>query len=185
MQGSQDCRRRPVSTRWSASLLVYALFGTSRHLSVGATSATSALLASSALLAVGAATADAVDPATYQAYASAFVLVTGLVFLGAGLAKLGFITQFLSKPVMDGFVLGLAVFVAVGQLNKVFGVHKPEGNTVEKLIGIVRSTPRVELGDGGGGRLWRWGYSSCSPSGTGGSRPGWWSSSPRSRSARL
>ena len=125
------------------SLLVYALFGTSRHLSVGATSATSALLASSALVAVGAATVDEVDPATYQAYASAFVLVTGLVFLGAGLAKLGFITQFLSKPVMDGFVLGLALFVAVGQLNKLFGVPKPDGNTVEKLIGIVRSIPEA------------------------------------------
>ena len=72
-------------------------------------------------------------PATYQAYAAAFVLVVGVVFLVAGLAKLGFITQFLSKPVMDGFVLGLAIFVAVGQLNKLFGVAKPEGNTVEKF----------------------------------------------------
>ncbi len=123
------------------SLLVYALFGTSRHLSVGPTSATSALLASAALLAVGAGTIGEVDPAVYQAYASAFVLVTGLVFLGAGLAKLGFITQFLSKPVMDGFVLGLALFVAVGQLNKVFGVAKPEGNTVEKLFGILQAIP--------------------------------------------
>jgi sulfate permease, SulP family len=124
-----------------AALLVYALFGTSRHLSVGATSATSALLASSALVAVGVATVDDADPSTYQAYASAFVLVTGLVFLAAGLAKLGFITQFLSKPVMDGFVLGLALFVAVGQLNKLFGVPKPEGNTAQKLVGIVRQLP--------------------------------------------
>ena len=91
------------------SLLVYALFGTSRHLSVGPTSATSALLASATVLAMGLAQVDGVNPATYQAYASAFVLVTGLVFLAAGVAKLGFVTQFLSKPVMDGFVLGLAV----------------------------------------------------------------------------
>ena len=124
-----------------ASLLVYALFGTSRHLSVGATSATSALLASSALVAVGVTTVDDADPSTYQAYASAFVLVTGLVFLAAGLAKLGFITQFLSKPVMDGFVLGLALFVAVGQLNKLFGVPKPEGNTVQKFLGIIKELP--------------------------------------------
>ncbi|MGB8022326.1 MAG: sulfate permease [Candidatus Nanopelagicales bacterium] len=126
-----------------ASLLVYALLGTSRHLSVGATSATAALLASSALIAVGAATVEDVDPATYQAYASAFVLVTGLVFLGAGIARLGFITQFLSKPVMDGFVAGLALFVAVGQLNKLFGVPKPEGNTVRKLLGIIRELPEA------------------------------------------
>jgi high affinity sulfate transporter 1 len=127
-----------------ASLLIYALLGTSRHLVVQATSATAALLASSvaaALVATAAATAS--DPATYQAYATAFVLVTGIVFLGAGLARLGFITQFLSKPVMDGFVMGLAIFVAVGQLNKLFGVAKPEGNTVEKLVGIIRELPQA------------------------------------------
>jgi high affinity sulfate transporter 1 len=66
-----------------------------------------------------------------------------MVFLVAGVARLGFITQFLSKPVMDGFVMGLAIFVAVGQLNKLFGVPKPEGNTVEKLIGITRELPQA------------------------------------------
>ena len=126
------------------SLLVYALLGTSRHLSVGGTSATAALLASSVAAAlVASAYATASDPQTYAAYAAAFVLVTGLVFLVAGIARLGFITQFLSKPVMDGFVVGLAVFVTVGQLNKLFGVEKPEGNTVEKLIGIVRELPQA------------------------------------------
>jgi sulfate permease, SulP family len=128
------------------SLLVYALLGTSRHLSVGGTSATAALLASSVAAAlVASAFADASDPQTYAVYAAAFVLVTGLVFLVAGIARLGFITQFLSKPVMDGFVVGLAVFVTVGQLNKLFGVEKPEGNTVERLIGIVRELPQASV----------------------------------------
>ena len=127
-----------------AALLVYALLGTSRHLVVQATSATAALLASAVAAAlVATAAANASDPETYQAYASAFVLVTGLVFLAAGLARLGFITQFLSKPVMDGFVMGLAIFVAVGQLNKLFGVPKPEGNTVEKLLGIIQELPQA------------------------------------------
>jgi SulP family sulfate permease len=127
-----------------ASLLIYALLGTARHLSVGPTSATAALLASSVATALVAnAVVNASDPDTYQAFAVAFVLVTGLVFLVAGLAKLGFITQFLSKPVMDGFVMGLAIFVAVGQLNKLFGVAKPEGNTVEKFIGIIKELPQA------------------------------------------
>jgi high affinity sulfate transporter 1 len=125
---------------------VYALLGTSRHLSVGGTSATAALLASSVAAAlVASAYATASDPQTYVVYASAFVLVTGLVFLLAGIARMGFITQFLSKPVMDGFVVGLAVFVTVGQLNKLFGVEKPDGNTVEKLVGIVRELPQADL----------------------------------------
>jgi SulP family sulfate permease len=127
-----------------ASLLLYAIFGTSRHLVVQATSATAALIASSvgaALIATAAVTAS--DPDTYQAYASAFILVTGLVFLVAGLARLGFITQFLSKPVMDGFVLGLALFVVVGQLNKLFGVAKPDGNTVQRFFGILKELPQA------------------------------------------
>ena len=122
-----------------ASLFVYALLGSSRHLSVGATSATAALIAGT-VISLGATTTDM---ATYQAYAVALVMVVGLVFLVAGLARLGFITQFLSKPVMDGFVFGLAFFVGVGQLNKLFGVSKGEGNTLEKLWHVITQLPQA------------------------------------------
>ncbi len=120
-----------------ASLLVYALLGSSRHLAVGATSATAALIAGT-VVALGASTSDM---ATYQSYAVALVFVVGAVFLVAWLARLGFITQFLSKPVMDGFVFGLAFFVAVGQLNKLFGVGKGEGNVIAKLFHIIKQLP--------------------------------------------
>jgi SulP family sulfate permease len=127
-----------------AALLLYALMGTSRHLVVQGTSASAALLASSvaaALVATSVTTTS--DPENYYAYATAFVFVVGIVFLAAGLARLGFITQFLSKPVMDGFVMGLAIFVAVGQLNKLIGVPKPEGNTMEKLLGVIKELPQT------------------------------------------
>ena len=126
-----------------ASLLVYALFGTSRHLSVGATSATAALIAST-VVAVGVMTDDM---ANYQAHAAALVLIIGVIFLVAGWARLGWVTQFLSKPVMDGFVTGLAIFVAVGQLNKLFGVEKGEGNTFQKLFAIIKQLARGQLGN--------------------------------------
>jgi sulfate permease, SulP family len=122
-----------------ASLFVYALFGSSRHLSVGATSATAALIAST-VIALGATSADMT---TYYTYAVMLVLVVGVVFLVAGLARLGWVTQFLSKPVMDGFVTGLAIFVAVGQLNKLFGVEKGEGNVFEKLFYIIKQLPEA------------------------------------------
>ena len=122
-----------------AALAVYALFGTSRHLNVAGTSASSVLIAST-VVALGASTGD-MD--TYQAYAIALVLVVGVVFLVAGLARLGFITQFLSKPVMDGFVTGLAIFVAVGQLNKLFGVEKGEGNTIVKIVDVMKQLPEA------------------------------------------
>ena len=119
-----------------ASLLVYAFFGTARHLSVGATSATAALLAAT-VASVGAASGSA----SYAPTAAALVLVVAALFGIAAVAKLGFVTQFLSKPVMDGFVVGLAVFVAVGQLNKLLGVSKGAGNTVEKLAHVLRELP--------------------------------------------
>ncbi len=120
-----------------ASLFVYALFGSSRHLSVQATSASAALIAST-VLAMGVTT---VDMPTYQAYSVALALVVGLIFLAAGVARIGWVTQFLSKPVMDGFVTGLAVFIVVGQLNKLFGVEKGQGNVIEKLFAIIRQLP--------------------------------------------
>jgi sulfate permease, SulP family len=120
-----------------ASLFVYAIFGTSRHLSVQPTSATAALIAST-VLTLGVTTADM---ATYQSYAIMLVLVVGVGFGIAGVARLGFITQFLSKPVMDGFVSGLAVFVTVGQLHKLFGVSSGEGNSFQKFFHVLGSIP--------------------------------------------
>ena len=119
-----------------ASLLVYALFGSARHLSVGPTSATAALLAAT-VASVGAVSGSD----SYAPTAAALVLVVAALFGIAAVAKLGFVTQFLSKPVMDGFVVGLAVFVAVGQLNKLLGVSKGTGNTVEKLAHVLREVP--------------------------------------------
>ncbi len=98
------------------------------------------LLIASTVIAVGATTGDM---ATYSAYAAALVLVIGVVFLVSGIARLGWVTQFLSKPVMDGFIVGLAIFVAVGQLNKLFGVEKGEGNTFQKLFAIIKQLPEA------------------------------------------
>ena len=114
-----------------AALVAYAVFGSSRQLVVVGTSATAALLAGTV------ATLKPEDAATYAAYAAALVLLVGVLFVLAGLAKLGFIAQFLSRPVMAGFVLGLAIFVAVGQLNKLFGVEKGEGNVPQKLWHVL------------------------------------------------
>ena len=106
-----------------AALIVYAVFGSSRQLVVVGTSATAALLAGTV------ATLKPVGAGTYAAYSAALVVLVGLLFLLAGLAKLGFIAQFLSRPVMAGFVLGLATFVAVGQLNKLFGSRRARGTS--------------------------------------------------------
>ena len=73
----------------------------------------------------------------------AAVLASWVAFGVAGLARLGFITQFLSKPVIDGFVTGLALYVAIGQLNKLFGVEKGTGNSFQKLFHVIASLPEA------------------------------------------
>ncbi len=133
------------------SLLLYAVLGSSRHVFVQPTSASAALIASSVtavMVAAGVASDAAnIDPALYQEYVAAFVIVVGLVFLLARLARLGFVTQFLSKPVLDGFITGLAVYVLVGQLYKFFGVEKTSGNTVQKFVGVVQRAAGGQPGD--------------------------------------
>ena len=114
-----------------ATLAAYAVFGTSRHLVVGATSAAAVLLAT-AVASVAPATAD-----EYAANAAAVVLFCAGLFLLAGLLRLGFVAQFLSRPVMEGFVFGLAIFVTVKQLPKLFGLPKGEGNTIQQLVHVL------------------------------------------------
>jgi len=77
-----------------ASLAVYAIFGTSRHLVVAGTSA-SAVLVFSAVTALG-----PKDAGSYATLAAGMIVLTGLIFVVAGLLRLGFITAFLSRPVM-------------------------------------------------------------------------------------
>jgi high affinity sulfate transporter 1 len=114
-----------------ASLVLYAVFGTSRHLVVAGTSA-SAVLVFSAVTAL-----HPKDPAEYASLAAGVVILAGILFIIAGLLRLGFITQFLSKPVMAGFVFGLAIFVTVSQLPKLFGLEKGEGDTIRQLAHII------------------------------------------------
>lgn len=130
-----------------ASLGLYAILGTSRHLVVAGTSASAVLLFSTIT------DLKPADPQTYMALAAAMVVLTGLLFVAAGMCRLGFITAFLSKPVMEGFVFGLAIFVTVSQLPKLFGVTKGDGDTIAQLghlIGHLGDTSVVTLAVGAG-----------------------------------
>ncbi|MGH2886680.1 MAG: SulP family inorganic anion transporter, partial [Solirubrobacteraceae bacterium] len=82
------------------TLAAYAIFGTSRHLVAAATSAAAVLLASSVGGLAG------VDAARYMSDAAGLVIFCGGLFLVAGFLRLGFVAQFLSRPVMEGFVFG-------------------------------------------------------------------------------
>jgi sulfate permease, SulP family len=116
-----------------ASLTLYAIFGTSKQLVVAGTSA-SAVLVYSAVTALA-----PQDAAHYGELAAAVVILAGLCLVVSGFLRLGFITQFLSRPVMEGFVFGLAIFVTVGQLPKIFGIDKGDGDTFRQLAHLIDS----------------------------------------------
>ena len=122
MRGSPGSLPRRASTRCSSTLAAYAIFGTSRHVVVAGTSASAVLLASTVV-------GSTRRHDRVCGHAAALVLFCGGLFLLAGLIGLGFIAQFLSSPVIEGFVFGLAIFVTVKQLPKLFGIEGADGNT--------------------------------------------------------
>jgi MFS superfamily sulfate permease-like transporter len=96
-------------------LTAYAIFGPSRILVLGPDSSLAGIIAAVVLpLAAG-------DPARAIALAGMLSIITGLICVAAGIFKLGFITDLLSKPVRYGYVNGIALTVIVGQLPKLFG----------------------------------------------------------------
>jgi sulfate permease, SulP family len=96
-------------------LLAYALFGSSRQLIVGPDAATCVMVAASlAPLAAG-------DPERYLALVPVLTLITGLFYLGAGYARLGFIASFLSQPILTGYLNGIALIIIAGQVPKLLG----------------------------------------------------------------
>ncbi len=127
------------------ALVLYAAFGSSRHLVTGPMAATAALSA--------AAVADLVAGGTdkFVAYTAALALVTGVLALGAGLLRLGLLANFISEPVLKGFIIGLALTIMVGQLPKLFGFEKTSGDFFEQLWGFIThldETSLVTLGVG-------------------------------------
>jgi sulfate permease, SulP family len=117
-------------------LIAYALFGSSRRLVVGPDTAMAAIVA------VAVAPLAAGDPARLAVLAAGLGLMTGALCLLAGLLRLGFVANFLSKSVIVGFMQGLALVVAVAQLPKVLGIKAGGETTLEQLANIA---PR--LGD--------------------------------------
>ena len=104
-------------------MVVYALVGTSRPLSVSSTS-TISILTAGALVDTG--TAD--DPARAVAAASLLALLVGGILAIAGLLRMGFLADFISSPVLAGFKAGMGLVIAASQLGKVLGVPV-EGDT--------------------------------------------------------
>ncbi|WP_327152349.1 SulP family inorganic anion transporter [Nocardia sp. NBC_01329] len=118
------------------SLILYALAGSSRHLVVGPMSATAALSAALIAPLAGA------DGGSYLALTTALAIATGVVGLLAGLLRLGFVASFVSEPVLKGFIIGLALVIIIGQVPKLLGIEKHDGDFFDQTWGVL-----THLGD--------------------------------------
>ena len=112
-------------------LLAYAIFGTSRQLIVGPDAATCALVtAAVAPLAAG-------NQATYESLSVTLAFLAGLFCIAASFVKLGALADFLSKPILVGFLNGIALSIILGQIGKVFGYPISAGGIIPRLAEFV------------------------------------------------
>ncbi|MEI6230570.1 MAG: SulP family inorganic anion transporter [Actinomycetes bacterium] len=112
-------------------VLAYAFLGSSPRLVVGPEGAVAAMIGS-ALLPLAAA-----GSAEYISMAAALAILVGIVFFIARLAKIGGITEFMSVPVLVGYLTGIAIFLIVAQLGKLTGIPVEAESTVGKLRDII------------------------------------------------
>ncbi len=113
-------------------LIAYAIFGPSRILVLGPDSSLAAIIAATIVpLAAG-------DSDKLVALAGALAIFTGALCILAGLARFGFITDLLSKPVRLGYLNGIALTVIVGQLPKLLGFDSSGDNLIQETLSLVR-----------------------------------------------
>src|ERR1700756_223280 len=118
-------------------MFVYAIFGTSRHLAVTSTSSSAAMLA--ALVAP----ITLSDSGRYMVLVSAATIAAGLIFVLGGCLRLGAVSEFISKPVLKGFVFGLALTIMVKQAHKLMGISAGQGNFFHQAWYVISSLREV------------------------------------------
>ncbi|HSS36369.1 MAG TPA: SulP family inorganic anion transporter, partial [Patescibacteria group bacterium] len=122
-----------------AAMTAYAILGTSRHLKV-TVSSTMAVMSAAVVAPIAAGDAD-----RYLALTAGLALVVGVVLLAAGFARLGFISDFMARSVVTGFVFGLAITIIIGQLPKLLGVPGASGPIQIQLANLIEELPDTNL----------------------------------------
>ena len=120
-----------------AAMTAYAVFGTSRHLKVTASSSV-AIMSASVVTAIAAGNAS-----SFISLSAGLALIVGVILIVAGAAKLGFLSQFLAASVVTGFVIGLAFVITVGQIPALLGIPSADGTMIQKLISIVENLDEI------------------------------------------
>jgi len=120
------------------ALIAYALFGTSRHLAQGPSAAVCAVSAAAITPIIG---TSALGSEKAIGWIAALALATGFVYLVLGLLRMGWVSTFLSKAVMAGFVLGFSIGIIIDQSHKLLGVDGVSGSYAQELWGTLKEIP--------------------------------------------
>jgi SulP family sulfate permease len=113
------------------ALVGYAIFGSSKHLFVGPSS-TVAIISASVVAPLAGSDGD-----LYLILTVWLAIFTGVFFVGLGLARMGWISNFMASSVLSGFMVGLAIVIAVGQLDKILGIESEGGNVLQELGSMI------------------------------------------------
>lgn len=114
-----------------AAMVMYALFGTSKQLIMGPEATTAIMTASAVAPLAGG------DPVRYAALAALAAVLVGILSFGGAIAKLGFITDFLSKPILVGYIFGTTLIVIGSQLGKMFGIKLESDQFFRQVLELV------------------------------------------------
>jgi len=121
-------------------MVMYAVLGTSRVLSVSTTT-TMAVLTAAQLGQV----APFGDPAALLRASATLALLVGAALVLACLLRLGFVANFISEPVLFGFRAGIGLVIVVDQIPKILGIHFSRGTFVHNVLSTVHNIPRTSL----------------------------------------
>ena len=72
-------------------------------------------------------------------------VVSGLILIVAGLLRLGWVADFLSKPIVTGFVFGLSILVVLGEIPTLLGLPRGSGNVIDRVSGIAGHLDEIQL----------------------------------------
>ena len=120
-------------------MLAYALFGTSRQLIVGPDAATCALIAAAVAPLAGG------DAQRYAALSALLALMAGAMCIVGSRFRLGALADFLSRPILLGFMNGVALSIAAGQLGRMSGIRIDAAGDLPRLFEFVRRLPSAHL----------------------------------------
>jgi high affinity sulfate transporter 1 len=121
-------------------MVIYAVLGSSRPLSVSTTT-TLAILTGSQLALV----APGGDPAALLTAAATLAVLVGLVLMVASVLRLGAVASFISEPVLTGFKAGVGLVIVLDQIPKLLGIHFDKGGFLHNLLALIHHLPETSL----------------------------------------